>query len=503
VRDAGCFAGNRGWRDPQRRQPIQGSTARPGNIPQAAERKPIFIQRFHCGVAALLILGLMIGPTGGFQVCRAEETPAFEWRDHLDIDGFIRGEVHVPALNRSGSENTFANTDPYYVLTSELKSDIFFSDSVLAFLNLRLRLYTDDLDTDGYIGSDADSRFDVREGFLKWRGEWLELTAGQQIFVWGKADGVNPTGSVWPQNFTIVSSDRDDRRLGVPAVKGDVYLGDYTLTGIWQAVFVDSNFKLSDLPDEAVITIEEEQLPARTLSNSIVALKLAAIFGSTDVSVSYYYGWEPIPDIILNEAVIGGDDEVTRVTVTPVFNRIENFGADFASVIGPVILRGEGAYKRVKDRGERSAGRMKSEIQWLVGPEFEWFENFTVNPQFGMTHVLDWEPVPEDESEIENNPQAGVDAFNARLNRQLNERNPFATLRLDYLMLQDTLFFQFRGLYWIDDKEIRMRPRIVYDINDHLNLTLAADLAFGPEDSRLERSGQSYNEVFAELKYSF
>jgi hypothetical protein len=430
-----------------------------------------------------------------------EKASSFEWQNILDFDGFVRAELHVPAFNSGGSQNTFGNSDPYFMLTTELKTDVSFSDAVSAFFDLRLRLYGDEVDTDGYIGEDADRKFDVREAYVNLRGEWLEVTAGQQIIVWGVTDGINPTNRVWPQNFTIVSSDRDDRRLGVPAVKGDVYLGDYTITGIWQALFVDSKFRLSDLPDEAEITIEDVQLPEETFSNSIAALKVAAIFGQTDVSVSYYYGWDPIPDIILKEAVIS--DERTEVTVTPVFNRIENFGADFAFVIGPVILRGEGAYTRVKDRGERSAGRQKSEIQWVVGPEFELFENFTVNAQFGMTHVLDWEPVPDDESEIEDDPQAGVDAFNARLNRQLNERNPFATLRLDYLMLQDTLFFQFRGLYWIDDEEIRLRPRIVYDINDYLNLTLAADLAFGPEGSRFDRSGKSYNEVFAELKYSF
>jgi hypothetical protein len=76
-------------------------------------------------------------------------------------------------------------------------------------------------------------------------------------------------------------------------------------------------------------------------------------------------------------------------------------------------------------------------------------------------------------------------------------------LRIDYRLLQDTLFLQFRGLYWISDEEVRLSPRLIYDINDHLNLAVGASLSFGPEDSRFRRAGENYNEVFTELKYSF
>jgi hypothetical protein len=126
-----------------------------------------------------------------------------------------------------------------------------------------------------------------------------------------------------------------------------------------------------------------------------------------------------------------------------------------------------------------------------------------MNVQYGMTHILDYESIPDDESEIENDPQAGVDAFNARLHRQLNRHNPMMTMRLDYRLLQDTLLLQFRGLYYIEDEEIRLRPRIVYDINDRLELTFATSLSFGPSGSRFQRSGENYNEVFMELKASY
>ena len=420
-----------------------------------------------------------------------------------DIRGFVRGEVHVPASSGDDSAITFGSSQTYFMATGELKMDAFFSDAAAAFVNLRYRARDDDRgpDTAGYVGEDADRHFDIREAYFQWRGAWLDVTAGRQIISWGAADGFNPTDKMLPKDLTIVSSDRDDRNLGIPALRADMYLADYTLTGVWQPIFVDSKFRLSSLPDEATIHINDVDLPEEKLSNSGVALKLAAAYGAADVSVSYFYGWDNYPDIILDQAVIS--DENTQVRVTPVFNRIENYGADFSAVLGPLIVRGEAAYTHVKDRGERSVGRRKSEISWIVGPEWEWFEKFTVNIQYGMIHVLDHEPIADDESEIENDPQAGVDAFNARLNRQLREHNPLATLRIDYRLLQDTLFLQFRGFYYIDDEEVRLRPRAVYDINDYLSIALGAALAYGPAGSRFHRSGENYNEVFTELKVSF
>jgi hypothetical protein len=471
---------------------------------------PILTRAFHFLILSMTIMAIVASepfaaqPEAVAGAGPADGSPVQgigSWRERIDLYGFVRSELHAPIRSSDGTDNDFANTDPYLVLTHELKSEFFLSDAVTAFFNPRLRLTVGDVDTDGYIGSHTDRSFDLREGYARFRGEYLDITAGRQIISWGVADGINPTDKLCPKDMTIVSSDRDDRRLGVLALKGDLYLGDHVLTGVWQPVFTDSKFRLSDLPDEAEIFIEDVQLPENKLSNSAVALKWAAIFGRTDVSASFFYGWDTVPDIIFKEAVT--DDDGTRVTVTPVFNRIQNYGADFASVLGPVILRGEGAYTHVLERGTRSPGRQKSQAQWIVGPEWEWFENFTINAQYGMTHVLDYEPISDDESEIGDDPRKGVDAFNARLNRQLKENNPMATLRIDYRMLQDTLFLQFRGIYFIDDKEYRLRPRVVYDLNDYLNFTVGASLSYGPEGSRFQRSGESYNEVFAELKYSF
>ena len=460
--------------------------------------------RFFYRICAALVLFVpLLSYPHVFLYAQEESDTSYEEWENVDIGGFVRGEMHVPALAGDDSKNSFGTRESYFVATTELKGRADFTEVISAFGELRYRIKDigRDVNGDSYIGHHANRDFDVRELYFRFRGDWLDISAGQQIIAWGVADGINPTDKLCPKNMTLISSDPDDRRLGILAVKGDLYLGNYTLTGVWQPIFTDSKFRLSRLPKEAEITVEDPQRPAKKLSNSTVAMKCSTCFKGTDVSLSYFYGWDPFPDIILDRAVTS--DEKTEVWVMPVFNRIHAIGTDFSTVIGPLILRGEGAYTNMRKRSGKSPGRSKSYIHWITGLESECFEDFTVNVQYGMKHILGYESVPKDESEIENDPQAGVDVFNARLHRQLNRHTQMTTLRLDYRVLQDTLLFQFKGLYYINDEEIRLRPRIVYDINDYLEATLAAIFSFGPAGSRFHKSGENYNELFMELKYSF
>jgi len=457
--------------------------------------------RFGVAKALVLLIALAGLPAGA-----GCDAPPPSWTDRVNLEtgGFVRAELHIPCLAGDDAPGAFGRQAAHLLGTADLKAKAAFGEQATGLVNLRGR--TDPMGKDivpaSLVGQDADAAVDLREGYLRWRGERLDLTLGKQIIAWGVADGINPTDRLCPQNQTIVSSDPDDRRMGIPALRADLYLDAVTLTGIWQPFFEDSKLRLSRLPQGAEVLVDEVDLPARTLSNSIGAVKCAVDpGGATSFSVSYYNGWDSFPDIILNQAVTS--DEGTSVRVTPVFNRIRNLGLDFSHVWGEVILRGEAAYTHVVNRGRRSPGRRKSTFQWIVGPEWEGFEKFTVNLQYGMTHVIDFRTVPGDDEALGDDPQAGIDAFNVSMNRQMNRTTPVATLRLDYRLLHDTLLLQFRGLYYTRDEEVRLRPQIAYDINDRLKATLAAYLCFGPAGSRFHRYGENYNEVFTELKYSF
>ena len=58
------------------------------------------------------------------------------------------------------------------------------------------------------------NRLDLREGYIDVYGKKWDLSAGQQIIKWGRADFTNPTSKLNPQNFVSRSPDREDMDLG-------------------------------------------------------------------------------------------------------------------------------------------------------------------------------------------------------------------------------------------------------------------------------------------------
>ncbi len=62
---------------------------------------------------------------------------------------------------------------------------------------------------------------------------------------------------------------------------------------------------------------------------------------------------------------------------------------------------------------------------------------------------------------------------------------------------------EIKGAYQFGKEEYRINPEISYDVNDRINVTAAAGLFFGPEESQFDMRGKSYNQSFVEIKYSF
>lgn len=63
-------------------------------------------------------------------------------------------------------------------------------------------------------------KFDIREAYVNLNLGKFDFRVGEQIVLWGRADGFNPTNNVTPQDFCVFSPEEDDRRLGNFVVKG-------------------------------------------------------------------------------------------------------------------------------------------------------------------------------------------------------------------------------------------------------------------------------------------
>jgi len=426
----------------------------------------------------------------GLSFAQENEEPKL-W-EYLDMGGYTRGEAHIPI-------STTQDKSVYLADTTELKVKSRFGKTISGFAALRGRF--DELN------EDAEADFDCREGYLMFRGRWLDITFGQQIIPWGKADAINPTDNLCARDKTIFSSEPDDQRLGSLAAKIDAYFGDFTITGVWQPILKDSKFLIPPMEDFEYmipenfrpedIKIKDPVLPARNISNSALALKCSATLRRIDLSASYFYGYSTYPDFILGKIVY---EPETEVEVLPVFNRIHVIGGDFSFVIDPFIIRGEGAYTIVKRPKTLEIRQLRqSYLHWILGLEWECTEDMVISPQYSMIYIPDYKPI-EQEPEY---PYLRVARANRTLHRQDRPYTHIVTLRADYRFVQKTLLLQFKGIFFVGNREYRIRPRIVYDINDHFQVTTAADIFFGPKKSKFWMYSRHFSRLFLELKYSF
>ena len=172
----------------------------------------------------------------------------------------------------------------------------------------------------------------LREAYADVYLESLDFRIGKQIIQWGRADSINPTDNLTPWNYTLLFSDDSDLRSGVVALRSNYYYKNIAFTGIWIPFFEPNRFPL---PPNYQVT---EETPSETLGNSQYAFKIDSTIGILDWSLSYFDGFDPMPDLSLSTSGI-----ILK------YPRIRVIGGDFATTLGKFGIRGEATYFFTED----------------------------------------------------------------------------------------------------------------------------------------------------------
>lgn len=207
----------------------------------------------------------------------------------------------------------------------------------------------------------ADDQFqwewDLREGYLdlyQLFSDQLDVRIGKQIFAWGKADKLNPTSNVSPD-------DLDDpfdfgEKLGVNALQATVYLGDVSVTGIFIPEFGVAELPSGDFanaftgtmelpPGMTLGSITQHTLqPESTLDeSSAYAVKISTVLWDYDVSLSYFAGRDDLP--LAKTSRLTAVDELGAVDleVDLMYPKMQVIGADLAGQVKTIGVWAEGA----------------------------------------------------------------------------------------------------------------------------------------------------------------
>lgn len=338
------------------------------------------------------------------------------------------------------------------------------------------RLGAFDLYAEGYVQADRvrAARGDLVEGWLRYRTGSLELVAGRRIVVWGRADRLNPTDMLSSRDYTLLVASDDEQRRGVFLTQARLGLGAFTLDAYWLPEFRGNRFPLErERPGVAI-------LPDQSVSDrQQFALKLDRSGGRIDWSLSWFHGTDRSRDFTALAPPPGSRPGIV-VAVQQTFPRLDMWGGDAAGTLGRFGWRLEAAYSRY--RGADTVLRRRDNL-WLVAGVDTDAGPWNFNLQYSWRHIFD----RADLGAIANPVTRQVALLSAAVNNQLDADQHGVTARVARKWLNDTLDTELSTIAYLPTGDAAIRPKATYAINDHLRLTVGADVFLGPSLSYFGR----------------
>jgi hypothetical protein len=305
-------------------------------------------------------------------------------------------------------------------------------------------------------------RAELRTAVLIHEGERHALRVGRQIEVWGKADKLNPTDSLSPRDFRILSSDDDDQRLGLAMVRADLVLNDrLRLKSYWVPEFRPTNLIFPLSPQIA--------RDKRDHDTSQVAVKLDSSGGAFDWSLSWYEGRDRIYDLALER---GG--------IAQRYNRIRVIGADLAGAAGPWGYRAEAAYTDTRYDPLRNPLVRRPEFWAIIGLDRNFGSGLYANVQASVRRVFKFDDMlPAPVAQLR--PQIDILRF------QQDKIQFGMTANLRYVWDDQRWAAEAVALHYVDRGQGLARFELRHQLTPQLSLRGRAQKLFGPTYSYFGR----------------
>ncbi len=209
---------------------------------------------------------------------------------------------------------------------------------------------------------------------MSWRLDELELRAGRQIIVWGRADKLNPTDRISTRNYTLPFASDDDQRLGSFIVRAAVPVGSFgRLDVIWSPEFLSNTLLFGQPPS---VGIRDQR--ANSFVPSQGAIRYDVSGGQVDWSVSYSNGLDRNPDIAISTPTFIGLQH----------HRIETAGVDAAGSFQGFGLRGEASLTQTGNDDGNRADIKHSFLYLVAGADTEIMDAVDLNMQFILKHTF-------------------------------------------------------------------------------------------------------------------
>ncbi len=198
----------------------------------------------------------------------------------------------------------------------------------------------------------------LKEAWLDWNGGSFAFRIGRQITAWGKANGLQVTDVLCPQDkTTLVTGDYTETRLGINAVRL-TYLGQmFEANAYWIPVFTPNALPLEKsnpikkllVPDSITMggnTVRvndfssgDIKMPRLSLESGEYGAQAAAYLPFADISLYYFYGWDRNPFVRYSL-----DMKSMSINLSGEYKRMMMAGLDAAIPLGAFMIRTEAAF---------------------------------------------------------------------------------------------------------------------------------------------------------------
>ena len=416
------------------------------------------------------------------------------------VDSAKTEKTTIYGFTRAGFYGNINNNDNPFISSAftdfGLKVETGDGLNYKAFADLRFRYGTEFFD--------QVNRFEIREAYVKINGRRWDMTAGQKILKWGRADFTNPTSRLTPKNLVYRSPDPEDMDLGNLLLSGRFYPSSKIT---FEAVAIP-------LYRSSVMIVKPLSLPSYVKINQIdslvtgpkmfsYGLKTDLHLEGIDMSLSWFDGYNPMPGTALTgfNLDLSGPLPVpyTELSMRPY--KIRNIGLDFETNIGSFGLRGEAAYTLPYKSFKIYEDVPCREISWVTG--FDWSSGnwrFTgeysgkVIPGFVASSVSPFIGTDLDPAQLaillgtpgfnlREYVRQEVSAFNRLYNYQLKRSYHSAAFRVEKDMLYGKLTASVFTLYNFTTRDLLVMPELRYKPSDGVTISAGADFYSGTKGS--------------------
>jgi len=330
---------------------------------------------------------------------------------------------------------------------------------------------------------------ELRELYLRYSGDYVEMVIGKQQIIWGKSDGVFITDIVSPKDLSrFLVPDFVELRQAVDGVRLGGYAGGHSLELVWLPLFTPGVAPAAGtiwapvMPYPVTPTITPATLPELSLENGEYFARYSFMGNAVDLSLMGGWFWNDLPSFAVTGKTMTPGVGVTGIALQGEYYRTAAFGYGVAGTIGPLVLRSEGALQL----DERYQGDFtvypegyaaKNAVQYLVGTDFS-----LLGTTFGLQFIQDI--ILEHEDAL------------------VSERfTNTATVMAVRNFARETVRLEALAYIGLDVPDALLKAQLVWKITDAMELSGGTWLFFGDSGQFGQYDGN--DSVFAGAKISF